>query len=111
MLDAFMRVMGMAGDVGLHLNPRKSELAALEAESKEDRVAALETFAAIAPGIVDLQARDTTLLGSPITLSALEAMLKKKTETLRNSFSRLQQLTAPWSQWGVPEMMGNGQTG
>ena len=54
----------------------------------------LETFAALAPGIVDLQARDTTLLGSPITSSALEAVLKKKTENLRNSSSRLQQLTA-----------------
>ena len=87
-------VKEMATEVGLALNPSKSEVSVLGAASEQERLAVLESFCAVAPGIVDILPADTTLRLSPLTMPAMEQVLQKKTRKLEASTARLSQLTA-----------------
>ena len=78
-------VKEMATEVGLALNPSKSEVSVLGAASEQERLAVLESFCAVAPGIVDILPADTTLRGSPLIMPAMEEVLHKKTRKLEAS--------------------------
>src|SRR6185503_7853499 len=81
-LQALQMVMDNAKEVGLRLNTRKCEVAVLGADSEAERQQVLEQFRTVAPGILEIQAPSATLLGSPLTMPALEEVLRKKTANL-----------------------------
>jgi len=92
-LTTVKEIFPEGADIGLHLNPRKSEVAFL-CTDKEDEKVLLGRFEEEPPGIVSITDESATLLGSPLTKSALRRVLGEKTATFSKFSKHLGKLSS-----------------
>lgn len=92
-LTAFETVRRMGTDVGLHLNEAKCEVGIFggDPNTHED---IYEMFRQVSPDIQKISPEVATLLGAPLTDSAIEKIMEKKTSQLSTLGDRLRQLSS-----------------
>ena len=93
-LHGLRLVIENAEAVGPSLNPEKSEIAILGAESEEEHLRILGMFREVTPGMIDLEPCAATLLGGPLSTAAMESILDSKTRHFGRLSSRLAKLSA-----------------
>ncbi|XP_021957065.1 uncharacterized protein LOC110853130 [Folsomia candida] len=92
-LAALEKVSRMGEEVGLYLNHNKYEVGVLGAD--DDTITQIfQEFQNFAPGIQLITRENATLLGSPLTNEAMEAVLAAKTEQLATFSKRLKKISA-----------------
>lgn len=93
-LDDFSRIISVAKDFGLEVNPNKCEIHFLN-DYLDNTV--FENFMMIAPGIRVVEAPALEILGSPLLMVAVEAHACKKFEALNILSERIKLLQAHYA--------------
>ena len=87
-LEDYQEILKALESHGLAINPTKCELHLINPQTEECKNA-LQSFQNITPGVKLVDKENLTLLGSPIYLEGIEAVLESKLENLELMVSRL----------------------
>ena len=93
MVDDLRRIIEAENHLGLSINPSKCELIVLS-DDTELQQACLDKFCSIAPDIQLTSLSEATLLGSPLSQSSAETVLKEKLSSLKTMTQRLSEIDA-----------------